>query len=63
MARTASFAYKDKPTDIRQVKKDLGVHYIVDGSIQRSDRDLRVTAQLIDVATGANSGPKATTGR
>jgi TolB-like protein/class 3 adenylate cyclase len=52
MARTASFAYKDRPTDIRQVKKDLGVHYIVDGSIQRSDRDLRVTAQLIDAATG-----------
>ena len=34
------------------MKKDLGIHYIVDGSIQRSDRDLRVTAQLIDAATG-----------
>ena len=52
MARTASFAYKDKPTDTRQVRKDLNVHYIVDGSIQRSDHDLRVTAQLIDAATG-----------
>ena len=52
MARTASFAYKDKPTDSRQVRKDLGVHYIVDGSIQRSDHDLRVTAQLIDSSTG-----------
>ena len=52
MARTASFAYKDKPADIRQVGKDLQVHYIVDGSIQRSDHDLRVSAQLIDAATG-----------
>jgi TolB-like protein len=52
MARTASFAYKDKPTDVRQVRKDLGVHYIFDGSIQRSDHDVRVTAQLIDAGTG-----------
>ena len=52
MARTASFAYKDKPTDVRQVRKDLGVHYIVDGSLQRSDHDVRVTAQLIDSSTG-----------
>jgi adenylate cyclase len=52
MARTASFAYKGKPSDTRQVKRDLNVHYVVDGSIQRSDHDLRVTAQLIDAATG-----------
>ena len=52
MARTASFAYKGKPTDVRQVSKDLGVHYIVDGSIQRADQNLRVTAQLIDALTG-----------
>ena len=52
MARTASFAYKDQPTDTRQVRKDLHVHYIVDGSLQRSNHDLRVTAQLIDAATG-----------
>jgi adenylate cyclase len=52
MARTASFAYQDKPTDVRQVRKDLGVHYIVAGSIQRSDQHARVTAQLIDSSTG-----------
>ncbi len=52
MARTASFAYKGKPSDTRQVKRDLNVHYVVDGSIQRSDHDLRVTAQLIDAGTG-----------
>jgi TolB-like protein/class 3 adenylate cyclase/Tfp pilus assembly protein PilF len=53
MARTASFAYQnDKPKDVRQVRKDLGVHYIVDGSIQRSDQYVRVTAQLVDSSTG-----------
>ena len=45
-------AYKDKPTDIRQVGKDLNVHYVVEGSIQRSDQNVRVTAQLIDASTG-----------
>jgi adenylate cyclase len=52
MARTASFAYQEKPKDLSQVRKDLGVHYIVDGSIQRSDQHVRVTAQLIDSSTG-----------
>jgi adenylate cyclase len=52
MARTASFAYKDQPRDIRTVRKDLAVNYIVDGSIQRSNHSLRVTAQLIDASSG-----------
>ena len=52
MARTASFAYKDQPRDVRTVRKDLAVNYIVDGSIQRSNDSLRVTAQLIDASSG-----------
>ena len=52
MARNSTLTYKDKPTDIRQVGKDLDVHYVVDGSIQRSDQSVRVTAQLIDTNTG-----------
>ena len=52
MSRNATLTYKDKPTDSRQVGKDLGVHYVVDGSIQRSDQNVRVTAQLIDASTG-----------
>jgi adenylate cyclase len=52
MARNSTFTYKDKPTDIRQVGKDLNVHYVVEGSIQRSDQNVRVTAQLIDASTG-----------
>ena len=52
MARNSSFAYKDKPTDVRQVGKDLNVRYVVEGSVQRADQNVRVTAQLIDATTG-----------
>ena len=52
MSRNATLTYKDKPTDSRQVGKDLNVHYVVEGSIQRSDHNVRVTAQLIDASTG-----------
>jgi TolB-like protein/Tfp pilus assembly protein PilF len=53
MSRYATFTYKDKPADSRQVGKDLNVHYVVEGSIQRSDQNVRVTAQLIDASTGS----------
>lgn len=52
MARSSTLAYKDKPTDIRQVGKDLNVRYVVEGTIQRSDQNVRVTAQLTDASTG-----------
>ena len=52
VARNSTFTYKDKPTDVRQIGKDLGVHYVVEGSLQRSDQDVRVTAQLVDAVTG-----------
>ena len=52
MARNATLTYKDKPADSRQVGKDLNVRYVVEGSIQRSDQNVRVTAQLIDASTG-----------
>ena len=52
MSRNAILTYQDKPTDSRQVGKDLNVQYVVDGSIQRSDQNVRVTAQLIDASTG-----------
>ena len=52
MSRNATLTYKDKPTDSRQVGKDLNAQYVVEGSIQRSDQNVRVTAQLIDASTG-----------
>ena len=63
MARNSTLAYKDKPTEVRQVGKDLNVHYVVEGSIQRADQNVRVTAQLIDTLRGRRSGLTAMTGR
>ena len=54
MARNSTLTYKDKPTDVRQVGKDLNVRYVVEGSIQRADHNVRVTAQLIDASTGSH---------
>ena len=53
MSRNSTLTYKDKPTDTRQVGKDLNVRYLIEGSVQRADQDVRVTAQLIDASTGS----------
>jgi adenylate cyclase len=53
MSRNATLTYKDKPVDSRQVGKDLSVRYVVAGSVQRSDNNVRVAAQLIDATTGS----------
>jgi adenylate cyclase len=53
MSRNATLTYKDKPTDTRQVGKDLNVRYVIEGSVQRADQNVRVTAQLIDTSTGS----------
>jgi TolB-like protein/Tfp pilus assembly protein PilF len=54
IARNSSFAYKGKPTDVRQIGRELGVGYLLEGSLQTGPDRLRVTAQLIDAATGAH---------
>ena len=54
MARNSTLTYKDKPVDGRQVGKELNVRYVVEGSIQRADHNVRVTAQLIDASTGSH---------
>jgi adenylate cyclase len=54
IARNSTFAYKGKPTDVRQIAHDLGVKYILEGSARRSAQRLRITAQLIDAAEGGN---------
>ena len=53
IARNSTLAYKGKPVDARQVAKDLNVRYVLAGSIQHQADQLRVTAELIDAATGA----------
>lgn len=50
-ARNSSFVYKGKAVDIRQVGRDLGVRYVLEGSVRRSGNRIRVTGQLIEAAT------------
>jgi adenylate cyclase len=54
IARSTSFTYKGKPIDVKQIGKDLGVRYALEGSAQPSDSKVRVTAQFIDAETGAH---------
>ena len=54
IARSTAFTYKGKPVDVRQVGKDLGVRYVLEGSEQHSGANVRVNAQLIDAETGAH---------
>ncbi len=48
VARNSSFAFKGKPTDMKQVSRQLGVRYILEGSVRKSGNRVRITAQLID---------------
>jgi adenylate cyclase len=54
IARNTAFTYKGKPIDVRQVGRDLGVRYALEGSAQLSGSRVRVTAQLIDAESGAH---------
>ena len=54
IARNSSFAFKGRNVDVRQVSKDLGVRYVLEGSVRRAGNTLRISAQLIDGTTGAN---------
>jgi TolB-like protein/class 3 adenylate cyclase/Flp pilus assembly protein TadD len=54
IARNTSFAYKGKAVDIKQVGRDLGVRYVLEGSVRRSGNRVRITAQLIEAAAGAH---------
>jgi adenylate cyclase len=52
IARNSSFSYKGKPVKIQQVSEELGVRYVLEGSVRRSGDRVRVTAQLIDAIKG-----------
>ena len=54
IARNSSFVYKGKPVHIKQVGEELGVGYVVEGSVRKEGNHVRITAQLIDVATGTH---------
>jgi adenylate cyclase len=52
IARNSCFQYKNKPTDVRQIGRELGVRYVLEGSIRRSGDRVRISAQLVDAASG-----------
>lgn len=52
VARASTFAYKGRRVDVRQFADDLGVRYVLEGSVQRSGARVRITGQLIDAMTG-----------
>jgi len=54
IARNSSFAYKGKSPDLRQVGRELGVRYILEGSVRKAGNRVRITGQLIDTTTGAH---------
>ena len=54
IARNSSFTYKGKAIDVRDVGRDLGVRYLLEGSVRRSGNRLRFTAQLVDATTGVH---------
>lgn len=54
IARNSSFTYKGRPVDVKQVGRDLGVRYVLEGSVRKAADRVRVTGQLIDAATGAH---------
>jgi adenylate cyclase len=52
IARNSTFTYKGKPVKVQQVGQELGVHYVLEGSVRKAGERVRITAQLIDAKTG-----------
>jgi len=54
IARNSSFTYKDRAADVKEVGRELGVRYVLEGSVRRAASRVRITAQLIDAQTGGH---------
>jgi adenylate cyclase len=54
IARNSSFTYKGKSVEVKQVARELGVRYVLEGSVRKTSNRVRITGQLIDTATGAH---------
>jgi adenylate cyclase len=54
IARNSSFTYKGKPVDVKQVGRELGVRYVLEGSVRKAGNRVRVTGQLVDATNGAH---------
>jgi len=54
IARNSSFVYKGQAIDVKQVGRELGVRYVLEGSVRKATQKVRITAQLIDAVTDAH---------
>jgi TolB-like protein/DNA-binding winged helix-turn-helix (wHTH) protein/Flp pilus assembly protein TadD len=54
IARNTAFTYRNKPVNAKQIGRELGVRYLLEGSVQRSGNQVRINAQLVDAETGAH---------
>ena len=54
MVRSSSFTYKGQAVDVKQVDRELGVHYVLEGSVRNAGGRVRIAAQLVDAASGAH---------
>jgi adenylate cyclase len=54
IARNSSFTYKGQAVDVKQVGRELGVRYVLEGSVRKAANQVRITGQLIDAASGAH---------
>src|SRR6266567_4124321 len=54
IARDSSFVYKGKTVDVKQVGRELGVRYLLEGSVRKAEDRVRITTQLVDATTGAH---------
>ena len=54
IARNSSFAFKGEPVDVKRIARELGVRYILEGSVRRAGNRVRITAQLLDTETGSH---------
>jgi len=52
IARNSTFTYKGKPVKVQQVAEDLGVRYVLEGSVRKAGDKVRINAQLVDATTG-----------
>ena len=53
-ARNSSFTYKGRAVDVKQVGRELGVRYVVEGGVRKAAKRVRITGQLIDASTGTH---------
>ena len=54
IARNSTFTYKGKAVDVKQIGRELGVRYVLEGSVRKAANRVRVTSQLVDATSGAH---------